>query len=100
MIKNGLFLFLKKRKRNWIVNIYIIISSLALSQIFSLYLFHCDDAKEVCRVGADVKGVPSIPIDDAVLHLSIDPSVPVLRPDASHHRPHRGRLRNAHLVKP
>lgn len=49
-----------------------------------VYLFHRDDAKKVGGVGADVKGVPSISIDDAVLHLSVDPDVPVLRPDATH----------------
>lgn len=50
-----------------------------------MYLFHGDDAKEVGGVGADIKGVPSVSIYDAVLHLSVDPDVPVLSPDATHH---------------
>lgn len=51
----------------------------------SVYLFHHDDAEHVGGIGADVEGIPPVSIDDAVLHLSVDPDVPVLRPDPTHH---------------
>lgn len=68
--------------------------------VSSSHLFYSDDAKQVGGVGADVEGVPPVSIDDAVPHLGVDPDIPVLCPDATHHRTHGRRLRDAHLVQP